>query len=121
MASDGLTWLASRQALSDALTDEASAGRDTPGGDGTGGWTSRIGLLLLDVDRFSDLVASLGPDGGQDVLAQIATRLRPALRPNQMLARLGGTSSPSSCRTPIVRLPSGWPMPSSPSWMRPSG
>ncbi|MBK6871759.1 MAG: bifunctional diguanylate cyclase/phosphodiesterase [Kineosporiaceae bacterium] len=90
MASDGLTWLASRQALSDALTDEASAGRDTPGGDGTGGWTSRIGLLLLDVDRFSDLVASLGPDGGQDVLAQIATRLRPALRPNQMLARLGG-------------------------------
>ncbi len=92
MANEGLTWLASRQELSAALTDEAAAAQalDAPGGDAMGGWTNRIGLLLIDVDRFTQLKATLGPDGGDDVLSQIAGRLRAELRPSQALVRLGG-------------------------------
>jgi len=91
VANEGLTRLADRQALSDALTDEASAAQASdPARDGLGGWTSRIGLLLVDVDRFRAIAAAVGPDGGEEVLSSLTTRLRPALRPNQILVRLGG-------------------------------
>jgi len=93
MANEGLTWLASRQELSAALTDEAAAAQalDAPGGDAMGGWTNQIGLLLIDVDRFTQLKATLGTDDdGDDVLTRVAGRLRAVLRPSQALARLGG-------------------------------
>ena len=92
MANDGLTWLTGRQQLSAALTDEASAAQvlDPQGGDSPLGWTNRIALLLVDVDRFTDLESRLGPAAAEEVLAQIARRMRSALRSNQVLARLGG-------------------------------
>ncbi|MBL8931416.1 MAG: bifunctional diguanylate cyclase/phosphodiesterase [Kineosporiaceae bacterium] len=97
MVTERLTQLADRQALSDALADETTAAHSPDpsrdglgGGDGLGGWTNRIGLLLVDVDRFREIAAEVGPDGGEEVLATLATRMRPALRSNQSLVRLGG-------------------------------
>jgi len=91
---DELTGLANRKALSEALASDGATAR-TPGPvdaatEGWSGWTDRIALLLVDLDRFKDVNEALGHDGGDQVLAQVGTRLREVLRPNQLLARLGG-------------------------------
>lgn len=78
---DSLTGLPNRRMLADRLhraIEKANA-------DGT-----RVGLVLLDVDRFKDINDSLGHDRGDELLEQVATRLRECLRDDDLVARLGG-------------------------------
>ncbi len=99
---DQLTGLANRKALSQALASDGAAARAAveagtaasgsvaAGPQPWSGWTDRIALLLVDLDRFKDINEALGHEAGDQVLAQVGTRLRAVLRPNQLLARLGG-------------------------------
>ncbi|NCA71507.1 MAG: EAL domain-containing protein [Sphingobacteriia bacterium] len=50
----------------------------------------RLALMVLDLDRFSDLVASQGHLTGDEVLKAIADRLAHAISPTDILARLAG-------------------------------
>jgi diguanylate cyclase len=78
---DSLTGLPNRRMLADrlerAITEAELAG-------------SIVGLALLDVDRFKDINDSLGHDRGDELLQQVAARLRGALREDDVVARLGG-------------------------------
>lgn len=78
---DALTRLHNRQALYDygpALLSEAERhGR-------------RVGLIVLDVDRFKDVNDSLGHPAGDRLLCQVAERLAECTRGYDLLVRLGG-------------------------------
>jgi diguanylate cyclase (GGDEF)-like protein/PAS domain S-box-containing protein len=79
------------QALHDPLTglpnrvlalDRLEQARLRPGG--------RVAVLLLDVDRFKLVNDSLGHAAGDELLCEIAPRLREVLRPSDTIGRLGG-------------------------------
>jgi len=78
---DSLTGLPNRRMLGDRL-ERAIADAQASG--------TIVGLALLDVDRFKDINDSLGHDRGDELLEQVAQRLRGALREDDMVARLGG-------------------------------
>jgi diguanylate cyclase (GGDEF)-like protein len=78
---DSLTGLPNRRMLADRL-ERAIADSENLG--------TTVGLALLDVDRFKDINDSLGHDRGDELLEQIAQRLRDALREEDVVARLGG-------------------------------
>ena len=80
------------QALHDGLTGApnrfltrqwlASALEDHPGG--------QVGVLYCDIDRFKVVNDSLGHGAGDSLLVQVAGRLRSALRPEDLIGRVGG-------------------------------
>lgn len=78
---DSLTGLPNRRMLADRL-ERAIADSHTDG--------TTVGLVLLDVDRFKDINDSLGHDRGDELLVQVAGRLRDVLREDGVVARLGG-------------------------------
>ncbi|GEL45929.1 hypothetical protein CHO01_10450 [Cellulomonas hominis] len=78
---DSLTGLPNRRMLADRLERALDDARATGG---------TVGLALLDVDRFKDINDSLGHDRGDELLEQVAERLRGALREDDVVARLGG-------------------------------
>jgi diguanylate cyclase (GGDEF)-like protein len=47
-------------------------------------------VMMLDLDRFKEVNDTLGHRAGDDLLVQLAQRLRAALRPNDTVARFGG-------------------------------
>jgi len=51
---------------------------------------ARAALLLLDLDHFKHINESLGHPVGDDVLRTIADRIRGAVRPRDVVARMGG-------------------------------
>ena len=78
---DSLTGLPNRR----LLADQMQRAIDKVGGEG-----ARVGLILLDIDRFKDINDTLGHDHGDELLQQVAERLRNALRDDDVVARLGG-------------------------------
>ena len=84
---DDLTGLSNRRALATALTvgpsDESSATT-------WDGGAARLGLILLDVDQFSEINDSMGRSVGDELLRRIAHRLSLAVRADDLLVRTGG-------------------------------
>ncbi|MFS0703594.1 putative bifunctional diguanylate cyclase/phosphodiesterase [Cellulomonas sp. 179-A 9B4 NHS] len=78
---DSLTGLPNRRLLTDQMQRAVRDARE----DG-----SRVGLILLDIDRFKDINDTLGHDHGDALLELVAARLRDALRDDDVVARLGG-------------------------------
>ncbi|WP_343047874.1 putative bifunctional diguanylate cyclase/phosphodiesterase [Cellulomonas humilata] len=78
---DSLTGLPNRRMLAERMRRTILEAEETG---------SRVGLMLLDIDRFKDINDSLGHDRGDELLEQVAERLRGALRDEDIVARLGG-------------------------------
>ena len=85
---DPLTGLANRRGFTDAAPASVPSPTATHGG-----------VVLIDLDNFKDVNDSLGHRAGDQVLAQLAHRLKGALDPGMVLARLGGDEFAISCRT----------------------
>ena len=75
---DPLTGLANRQALRDRLSAVAKSGE------------GQAAVLYLDLDRFKPVNDHLGHQTGDKALAIVAERLVAALRPGDLVARMGG-------------------------------
>ncbi len=75
---DGLTGLANRAALEEALDDRLAVA-DSAGA-----------LLIMDLDRFKDVNDTLGHHFGDRLLRVVANRMVERLGPNDLAARLGG-------------------------------
>ncbi|MCP8967901.1 EAL domain-containing protein [Ectobacillus ponti] len=59
-------------------------------------------LLFLDLDRFKTINDTLGHDAGDQVLVEVAYRLKQSVPPDSILARLGGDEFvviPAGCHT----------------------
>ena len=78
---DGLTGLANRHAVQEALDRAYARARDT--GDS-------LALLYLDLDGFKRVNDTLGHAAGDELLRLVADRLRELVRPGDTLARQGG-------------------------------
>ena len=76
---DDLTGAANRFAFVDAL-GQASSDRSQ----------GLVGVVFLDLDRFKVINDSMGHQAGDELLIQVATRIRQILRDGDLLARLGG-------------------------------
>ncbi len=86
--------LSERQALHDPLTDlpnrllfgdriERAIIQAERGG-------TRLGVVMMDLDRFKEVNDSLGHTAGDELLTEVGQRLRGALRASDTAARLGG-------------------------------
>jgi len=78
---DALTGLPNRALLLDRLAQAIT--RATRRG-------TRIGVMLVDLDRFKGINDSLGHSAGDTVLKEVAGRIRRSLREADTVARLGG-------------------------------
>ena len=78
---DDLTRSANRVAFVDALARATAEVRQTD---------TVVGVVFLDLDRFKVVNDSLGHQAGDDLLVQVAERIREVLRDGDVLARLGG-------------------------------
>jgi diguanylate cyclase (GGDEF)-like protein len=79
---DALTGLANRA----GLTERLAAWFEQDGGNRP----RSVGLLFIDIDDFKDVNDSLGHEGGDALLVQLAGRLRASVRGQDLVARLGG-------------------------------
>jgi diguanylate cyclase (GGDEF)-like protein/PAS domain S-box-containing protein len=78
---DALTRLANRHTVMERLA--AAIGRAEAGG-------HRLALLFLDVNRFKDVNDSFGHAAGDDLLRQVARRMKSCVRADDLIGRLGG-------------------------------
>jgi diguanylate cyclase (GGDEF)-like protein/PAS domain S-box-containing protein len=77
---DVLTGLPNRTRLREMISEAIQA---CPAG-------KHIALAFLDVDHFKDVNDTLGHSAGDELLVQLAHRLRAQIQPGDMLGRLGG-------------------------------
>jgi diguanylate cyclase (GGDEF)-like protein len=78
---DLLTDIQNRFSLERALDAQIEAAQQSGGG---------FGLLYIDVDKFKDVNDRYGHHVGDVYLQQLAARMKQALRPGDLLARVGG-------------------------------
>jgi diguanylate cyclase (GGDEF)-like protein len=78
---DSLTGLPNRNTLYEHLDAELRAARDAG---------SEVALLALDLDKFKDINDSLGHVFGDNVLAEVAGRVKSMVADDGLVARLGG-------------------------------
>jgi diguanylate cyclase (GGDEF)-like protein len=78
---DELTGLANVRAWEDGLTTEG----DNRHGPGNG-----IAVIVMDLDNFKAINDHYGHAAGDQVLAEVARRIRECLRPGDLAARVGG-------------------------------
>jgi diguanylate cyclase (GGDEF)-like protein len=77
---DGLTGLPNRRAIFERL--ELALGR--------AGHASQVATLFVDLDGLKALNDTLGHDRADDMIREVAQRLRPALRADDFVGRFGG-------------------------------
>lgn len=78
---DALTGLANRPALVEKIEDACARYRR---------WGEEFNVLMVDLDRFKQVNDTFGHPAGDDLLKQVAERLKGALQETDVLARLGG-------------------------------
>jgi len=78
---DALTGLANRRHLQDRLEAQIAHARRR---------NSVVALMYLDLDGFKEVNDTFGHDSGDELLIDVARRLRGALRDDDVVARLGG-------------------------------
>ncbi len=78
---DAVTGLPNRRALHERVDSALQRLRRHPG---------MVTVLFCDLDHFKDVNDSLGHHVGDQLLVEVADRLRSALRPEDTIARLGG-------------------------------
>jgi diguanylate cyclase (GGDEF)-like protein len=83
-AHDGLTQLANR--LTFMAEVQAALSELRPAANPAAGFA----VLFVDLDRFKHINDSAGHEAGDEVLVEIAQRLRRIVRPEDLVARLGG-------------------------------
>ncbi len=81
LAIDPLTRLTSRYKFNENLTD--LIGRSHASGE-------HFTLLLIDLDHFKDINDSLGHHAGDQLLVEVAGRLKKCIHPGDLLCRFGG-------------------------------
>ncbi|HSI56131.1 MAG TPA: EAL domain-containing protein [Ideonella sp.] len=79
---DSLTDLANRNCFQERLSGAVDRSRLDP--------AVRFAVLFLDLDRFKIVNDSLGHMAGNELLREVASRLRECVRPADLVARLGG-------------------------------
>jgi diguanylate cyclase (GGDEF)-like protein len=80
---DGLTGLPNRKLLISRTEEALGVARRTRPG-------PRVGLFLLDLDRFKEVNDTLGHPTGDRLLQLVAHRLTHSVRPGDLVSRLGG-------------------------------
>lgn len=78
---DGLTALPNRSLFSKLLNQGISQARR---------YDRRLAVLFLDLDRFKHINDTLGHEAGDELLKEVAKRLRNCVRESDTVARLGG-------------------------------
>ncbi len=81
VATDPLTGVANRRALSGRLTREIEIARSTG---------SPLSVLMIDLDHFKTVNDTQGHGRGDDLLRALAAVLRKGVRPRDVVARYGG-------------------------------
>jgi diguanylate cyclase (GGDEF)-like protein len=79
---DSLTGLPNRASMTRRLAASFAVGADRR--------AHHEGVLFIDVDDFKDVNDSLGHEGGDALLVELASRLNSCVRPSDLVARLGG-------------------------------
>jgi len=82
LLSDGLTALPNRTGFGEEIDDRLS----------NSVWpdNAQVGIIAIDLSRFSRVNESLGPMAGDELLITVAKRLKSSLRQGDVLARIGG-------------------------------
>jgi diguanylate cyclase (GGDEF)-like protein len=78
---DGLTGLPNRSLFSNLLSQSLKLAQRH---------TRRLAVLFLDLDRFKHINDTLGHEAGDQLLKEVAVRLRASVRESDTIARLGG-------------------------------
>lgn len=80
--SDGLTGLPNRQLFNDRLSRAIELAPKSG--------AKKLAVVMMDLDNFKNINDSFGHPTGDDMLRQMAERLKPMLRLGDTLARMGG-------------------------------
>jgi diguanylate cyclase (GGDEF)-like protein len=84
---DPLTGLANRKGLLTEVAEQISVHAEQAA---KGAPDARLALLLLDLDRFKHVNDALGHAVGDRLLVEVSNRLTAAVRPQDVVARMGG-------------------------------